>query len=120
MNPIEPVWRFTVRDTDGFQATITLGPVKRVGNDLSASLEMAMTLPMPDQDEHLPDTLESTVHAAGLEIQRLLFQALIEKADRELVLENRGGKGGEGVQCRGTRPFTFKTIFGAVPVQRCR
>lgn len=109
-----------MRDTDGFQATITLGPVNRVGNDLSASLEMAMTLPMPDQDEHLPDTLESTVHAVGLEIQRLLYRALIEKADRELVLENRGGKGGEGVQCRGTRPFTFKTIFGEVAVQRCR
>ena len=109
-----------MRDTDGFQATITLGPVKRVGNNLSASLEMAMTLPMPDQDEHLPDTLESAVHAAGLEVQRLLYRALVEKADRELVLENRGGKGGEGVQCRGTRPFTFKTIFGAVTIWRSR
>jgi Uncharacterised protein family (UPF0236) len=109
-----------VRGTDDFQATINLGPVNRVGKDLSASLEMAITLPMPDQDPHLPDTIESTVHAAGLEVQRQLYRALIEKADRELVLESRGGKGGEGVQCRGTRPFTFKTTFGEVTVERCR
>ena len=75
---------------------------------------------MPDQDEHLPDTLEAVVHAAGLEVQRQLFRALIEKADRELVLEGRGGKDGEGIQRRGTRPFTFKTRFGSVTVERCR
>ena len=109
-----------MRNTDGLQATITLGPVHRVGQDLSASLEMVITLPMPDQDDHLPDTIEANVHAAGLEVQRQLFRALIEKADRELVLEGRDGKGGEGIQRRGTRPFTFKTLFGAVTVQRCR
>jgi hypothetical protein len=109
-----------VHDTDGFQATITLGPVNRVGQDLSASLEMMIISPMPDQDERLPDRIEAIVHAAGLEVQRRLFRALIEKADRELVLEGRDGKGGEGVQRRGARPFTFKTIFGAVTVERCR
>ena len=109
-----------MRETDDFQATITLGPVNRVGQDLSASLELMITLPMPDQDEHLPDTIEATVHAAGLEVQRRLFRALIEKADRELVLEGRDGKGGAGIQRRGTRPFTFKTSFGSVTVERCR
>jgi Uncharacterised protein family (UPF0236) len=109
-----------VRETDDFQATITLGPVNRVGQDLSASLELMITLPMPDQDERLPDTIEATVPAAGLEVQRRLFRALIEKADRELVLEGRDGKGGEGIQRRGTRPFTFKTRFGPVTVERCR
>jgi hypothetical protein len=49
-----------VRETDAFQATITLGPVHRVGQDLSASLELMITLPMPDQDERLPDTIEKT------------------------------------------------------------
>ena len=81
---------------------------------------MTITLPMPDQDEHLPDLLEAAVHAAGLEVQRQLFRALIEKADRELILELRDGKGGQGIQRRGTRPFTFKTIFGSVTVPRCR
>jgi hypothetical protein len=49
-----------------------------------------------------------------------LFQLLIEKADRELVLQRRHGKGNAGIQRRGTRPFTFKTIFGEVTVQRSR
>jgi hypothetical protein len=97
-----------------------LGPVKRAGQDLSASLTMTITLPMPDQDEHLPDLLEAAVHAAGLEVQRRLFAALIEKADRDLILNLRDGKGGQGIQRRGTRPFTFKTIFGSVTVPRCR
>jgi Uncharacterised protein family (UPF0236) len=109
-----------VRGTDGLQTTITLGPVNRVDQNLSAALEMVITLPMPDHDEHLPDTIEAQVHAAALEAQRRLFGALIEKADRELVLGMRGGKGGEGIQRRGTRPFTFKTRFGSVTVERSR
>ena len=55
MNPIGPVWRFTVRDTDGLQTTVTLGPVNRAGQDSRLELDAAITLPMPDQDEHLPD-----------------------------------------------------------------
>ena len=79
-----------------------------------------MVLPLPDQDEHLPDQIEALVHQTGLEIQRRLFRVLIEKADQELVLQRRHGKGGCGIQRRGTRPFTFKTIFGEVTVQRSR
>ena len=45
---------------------------------------------------------------------------LIEKADQELVLQHRHGKGGAGIQRRGTRLYTFKTIFGEVTVQRSR
>jgi len=44
----------------------------------------------------------------------------IEKADHELVLQQRHGKAGAGIQRRGTRPFTFKTTFGEVTVQRSR
>lgn len=120
MKPIEPVWRFTVRDIDGLQTTITLGTVNRQDQKLTASLEMSIRLPMPDQDAHLPDTIEANVHAAGLEVERLLFRVLLEKADQELVLEGRDGKGGEGIQRRGTRPYTFKTVFGTVTVERCR
>ena len=75
---------------------------------------------MPDQDEHLPDQIEAYVHQAGLEVQRRLFQVLMEKADQELVLQQRHGKGGAGIQRRGTRPFTFKTTFGEVTVRRSR
>jgi hypothetical protein len=109
-----------MRATDGLQTTITLGPVKDNDQALSLELSLGMSLPMPAQDGHLPDQIEAYVHQAGLEVQRRLFQVLIEKADQELVLEQRHGKGGAGIQRRGTRPFTFKTIFGEVTVQRSR
>jgi hypothetical protein len=109
-----------VRDTNGLQTTITLGPVNCVAQVLSLELGLQMTLPMPEQDEHLPDQIEAFVHHAGLELQRRLFRALIEKADQELVFQCRHGKGGDGIQRRGTRPFTFKTTLGEVPVERAR
>src|SRR5215210_925371 len=115
-----PVWRFTVRETDGLQTTLTLGPVNHQGQTLALELELQMTVPLPDQDEHLPDQIEAFVHHAGLEVQRRLVQVLIEKADQELVLQRRHGHGGGGIQRRGTRPFTFKTTFGEVTVQRSR
>ena len=109
-----------MRDSDGLLITILLGPVYREGQALSLDLALRMTVPMPDQDEHLPDTIEAVVHGVGREVQRKLFRALIEKADPELVLQRRRGKGGGGIQRRGTRPFTFKTTFGEVTVERCR
>ena len=109
-----------MRATNGLQTTIDVGPVNRDGQALSLEMSLGMTLPMPPQDEHLPDQIEAYVHQAGLEIQRKLFRVLIEKADKELVLERRHGKGDAGIQCRGTRPHTFKTTFGEVPVQRSR
>jgi Uncharacterised protein family (UPF0236) len=109
-----------VRATNGLHTTIHLGPVNSDAQVFSLDLSLGMTLPLPPQDEHLPDQIEAYVHQAGLEIQRKLFQVLIEKADQELVLERRRGKGGAGIRRRGTRPHTFKTTFGAVPVQRSR
>jgi hypothetical protein len=109
-----------VRATDGLQTTITFAAVNRIDQTLSLEVSLAMSLPMPLQDEHLPDQIEASVHQAGLELQRRLFQVLIEKADHELVLEQRHGRGDAGIQRRGTRPFTFKTTFGEVTVQRSR
>jgi hypothetical protein len=109
-----------VRDTDGLKTTLTLGTVNRQGRDLSVELELQVTLPLPEQDRDLPDRVEAAVHQAGLEVQRRLFRALIEKADNELVLQRRHGKAGAGIQRRGARPFTFKTIFGEVTVRRSR
>jgi hypothetical protein len=109
-----------VRATDGLQTTITTGPVNRVDQTVSLELSLKISLPMPSQDEHLPERIEAHVHQAGLEVQRRLFQVLIEKADQELVLQRRHGKGGAGIQRKGARPFTFKTIFGEVTVERSR
>jgi Uncharacterised protein family (UPF0236) len=109
-----------VRDTSGLQTTITLGPVNCQEQTLALELRLQMTVPLPNQDQHLPDQIEAFVHQAGLEVQRRLFQALIEQADQELVLQGRHGKGGDGIQRRGTRPFTFKTTFGEVTVNRSR
>src|SRR3954464_8696779 len=107
--PIVLVWRYTMRATDGLQTTITLGPVKDQGRVVSLELSLDLSLPMPSQDEHLPDHIEAYVHQAGLEVQRRHVKALIEQADRELVLRHRRGKGGAGIRRGGTRPFTFKT-----------
>ena len=109
-----------MRETNDLKMTITCSPVNRTEQVLSLELSLQMTLPLPDQDEHLPDQIEAHVHQAGLELQRRLFQVLIEKADRELVLQQRHGKANAGIQRRGTRPFTFKTIFGEVTVRRSR
>ena len=109
-----------MRATDGLQTTIAFGPVNRTDQALSLEVSLEMSLPMPPQDQHLPDQIEAYVHQAGLELQRGLFRVLIEKADRELVLRQRHGNGGAGIQRRGTRPFTFKTTFGKVTVERWR
>ena len=44
-----------MRATDGLQTTITLGPVKDQGQVFSLRLSLDLSLPMPQQDEHLPD-----------------------------------------------------------------
>ena len=109
-----------MRATDGLQTTITTRPVNRVDRTVSVELSLEISLPLPSQDEHLPDRIEAYVHQAGLEVQRSLFRVLIEKADQERVLQRRHGKGEAGIQRKGTRPFTFKTIFGEVTVERSR
>jgi Uncharacterised protein family (UPF0236) len=109
-----------VRATDGLQTTITCGSVNVIDQTISVALSLEMSLPTPPQDEHLPDQIEAHVHQAGLELQRRLFRVLIEKADHELILHQRHGRAGAGIQRRGTRPFTFKTTFGEVTVERSR
>jgi hypothetical protein len=117
---IVQVWRPTVRTTDELQATVTVEPVKQQDQAVSVGLQLHVTFTLPPQDEHLPHAIEAHVHRAGLEVQRALFRALIEHADRQLVLAGRRGDAGRGIQLRGTRPFRFKTLFGTVTVDRTR
>ena len=93
-----------MRAIDGLQTTVTVGSVNGDSQTISLELLLDMSLPMPSQDEHLPDQIEASVHQTGLEIQRQLYKALMEKADQELVLQRRHGKGDAGIQRRGTRP----------------
>jgi len=109
-----------VRATNSLQTTIACRPVNVIDQTFSVALSLEMSLPIPPQDQHLPDRIEAHVHQAGLELQRRLFRVLIEKADQQLVLQQRHGKAGAGLQRRGTRPFTFKTLFGEVTVERSR
>src|SRR5262249_44524491 len=60
------------------------------------------------------------IESGGQVLKRRLFQQAIEQADRQLVLARRQGKQGQGIVCRGTTPFTFKTVFGTVKVRRQR
>ena len=107
-----------MRATDGSQTTITLSPstAKTRPSHLSSSSD-GFAHAQPDQ--HLPDQIETIVHRAGLEAQRQLFKALVEKADQHgPAASSRRSRA--GIQRLGTRPFTFKTIFGEVTVGRSR
>ena len=97
-----------MRATDGLQSTITVSPVNSDGQAFSLELTLGISLLMPQQDEHLPDQIESYVHQAGLETQPRLFQVLMEKADQELVLQQRHGKGGAGIEPRGHAPSLLR------------
>jgi hypothetical protein len=109
-----------VRIADGFQATASVDRVNLHDHTLSAELRLQVAFPMPAQDPHLPHRIEAHVHAAGVEAQRCLFRALMETADHQAVLDIRDGDHGQGIQRRGTRPYTFVTPFGAVSIERIR
>ena len=50
-----------MRTTDGLQTTITCRPVNVIDQRVSVELSLEMSLPMPHQDEHLPDQIEAHV-----------------------------------------------------------
>jgi hypothetical protein len=105
---------------DEFQAIASIDRVNLRDHTLAAELRLHVSFPMPAQDPHLPHRIEAHVHAAGLEAQRCLFRALMEKADHQVVLDIRDGDHGQGIQRRGTRLYTFVTQFGTVPIDPIR
>jgi len=109
-----------MRTPQGPQATVALDHVKIQGNRLTLGAEMTLELTLPDQDADLPKHLEAAIESGGQVLKRRLFQQAIEQADRQLVLARRQGKQRQGIVCRGTTPFTFKTLFGTVKVRRQR
>ena len=105
---------------DQLEVIIHDSPVKLEGQALKLQVGLKITLPMPEHDHFLPETIESCVHQASLILQRLMFQLLMETADQDLVFRRRHGKDGQGIQRRGTRPYPFKTCCGEVTIQRSR
>jgi hypothetical protein len=79
---------------------------------------LRLSIPLPN--ERVPDQLEDDVEQAGQAIKRVLLGVLLEQADREEVLRIRHGRGGKGIQQRGTRRYPFKARCGTVVIQRQR
>jgi hypothetical protein len=101
-------------------ATVTDEHVKIQDDRLILHAQVALELPLPEQDAELPGRLEAGIERGGQMLKRRLFQHAVEQADAELILTRRHGKDGRGITCRGTVPFTFKTVFGTVRVRRRR
>src|SRR5205085_2149858 len=87
---------------------------------LKTAVRVEVEIDMPEQNEQLPHVLEETTVKVGQAFMRKYYRQAIEKADLELVLNNRAGKNGEGIQRIGTRPYRFKTRFGTIAVRRIR
>jgi hypothetical protein len=102
------------------QATVAAETVKIQDQRLILRAQICLELPLPEQDADLPRRLESGIERGGQILKRRLFQQAVERADAELILARRQGKQGRGIRCRGTAPFTFKTVFGTVRVRRRR
>jgi hypothetical protein len=109
-----------MRAPQELHATVHAEQVKLQEQRLILQAQVTLELPMPQQDADLPKLLEAGIEHGGQMLKRRLFQHAIERADAELVLARRHGKDGQGITCRGTTPFTFKTVFGTVRVRRRR
>jgi hypothetical protein len=109
-----------MRTPQELQATVTAGTVKIQDERLILQAQLCLELPLPTQDADLPKRLEAGIERGGQMLKRRLFQLAIEQADTELILARRCGKQGQGILCRGTAPFTFKTLFGTVKAHRRR
>jgi hypothetical protein len=109
-----------MRAPQELQATLTAETVKIQDERLILQAQICLELPMPAHDADLPKHLEASIEQGGQVLKRRLFQQAIEQADAELILAQRHGKQGQGIICRGTTPFTFKTVFGTVHVRRRR
>ena len=109
-----------MRAPQEIQATVTDAQVKIQDQRLILQAQLCLELPLPAHNADLPKRLEASIECGGQTLKRRLFQHAIEQADAELILARRNGKDGQGITCRGTTPFTFKTVFGTVQVRRRR
>jgi hypothetical protein len=109
-----------MRTSQELQATVTAETVKVQDDRLILQAQVCLELPLPEHDADLPRRLEAGIERGGQMLKRRLFQQAVEHADAALIVAHRHGKQGRGITCRGTTPFTFKTVFGTVKVRRRR
>jgi hypothetical protein len=109
-----------MRAPQELQATVPTAQVQIQDRRLILQAQLRLELPMPEHDADLPGCLEAGIECGGQMLKRRLFRHAIEQADAELLVARRHGKQGRGITCRGTTPFTFKTVFGTVKVRRRR
>src|SRR4051794_36183472 len=109
-----------MRAPQELQATVHAARVNLQDDRLILQAQITLEFPMPAQDAELPKLLEAGIERGGQLLKRRLFQQAVERADAELIVARRHGKDGQGIRCRGTTPFTFKTVFGTVHVRRRR
>jgi hypothetical protein len=110
----------TMRIVDAVQATVQVQQVKFSNGQAQLQAMVQLQLPWASEAPQTPQHAERVVDVAGQKIKRQLFRALLVQADAELILQQRAGRDGQGIQQRGTTPLTFKTVFGTVVVPRRR
>jgi hypothetical protein len=84
------------------------------GGRIKAVLRVETETALPEQNEHLPYQVETTTGVVGHQFMRDYYRVMMERADLELCLSMRAGRGGEGIVRIGKRPYTFRTVFGTV------
>jgi hypothetical protein len=101
-------------------AEVELHDIRDASGQVQLSAQIRLSFAMPPQDERLVDQVEQAIEDAGQQLKRQLFVCAMEFADRQLLLAQRGGKGGQGFQCRGSVALTCKTVFGTAAPRRQR
>lgn len=90
------------------------------GEELAFRAVVTVKTRLPAQNEGLADGVEQVCEDSGQEFKRALFRQIMERADLEVVVAQRAGKKGQGLKRIGRKRYTFKTVFGCVPIQRIR
>src|SRR5688572_3978530 len=99
---------------------VEIEQIQLAGGEMDMVARVRVKTIMPEQNEKLPHVLEKETVEVGQVFMREFYRQAIERADLELVMSNRGGKEGKGIQRIGKRTYTFKTRFGIIKVKRIR
>lgn len=91
-----------------------------VGSRIKVKMTIVVDSGVVEQNERLPHVLEEEAVQAGQAFMREYYRQRIEYADMELVMSQRRGKEGKGIQLIGRKQYSFKTRFGTVKVRRIR